>query len=119
PRPAWPSQQNFALAGKLLKLGIFVMLSAIVLSVAELTVRLVVQRVMGMVELGLFSAAWAIGVYYLNFLMVATSTEFFPRLSANFDDEHNRDHVINHQIQALCIVAAPVIIILSAFCPWI
>jgi O-antigen/teichoic acid export membrane protein len=119
PRLTLPSGLHLALAGKLLKLGVFVMLSAIVLSLSELAVRLAIQRGAGMVELGLFSAAWAIGVYYLNFLMVATSTEFFPRLSASFDDADERNGAINLQIQALCIVAAPVVIILSAFCPWI
>ena len=117
PRLAWPGKRHLALAAKLLKLGVYVMLSAIVLSVAELTVRLAIQRETNLTELGLFSAAWAIGVYYLNFLMVATSTEFFPRLSARFDQSSNRNETINHQIQALCIVAAPVVMGLSAFCP--
>jgi PST family polysaccharide transporter len=119
PRLAWPSKAHVALAGGLLKLGVFVMLSAVVLSVSELAVRLAIQHTSGVVELGLFSAAWAVGVYYLNFLMVATSTEFFPRLSASFDDVSDRNSAINRQIQALCIVAAPIVVILSAFCPWI
>jgi O-antigen/teichoic acid export membrane protein len=119
PRPTWPSKTHAALSAKLLKLGVFVMLSAIVLSISELAVRLAIQRTTGLFELGLFSAAWTIGVYYLNFLMIATSTEFFPRLSARFDHGGDRNVAINLQIQALCFVAAPVVIILSAFCPWI
>lgn len=119
PRLRWPAKAHFTIAATLLKLGVFVMLSAIALSVSELVVRLVIQRATGLFELGLFSAAWAIGVYYLNFLLVATSTEFFPRLAARFDHADDRDDAINLQIQALCLVAAPVVIVLSAFCPWI
>jgi len=114
-----PARLHFALARKLLRLGVFVMLSAIALSLSELTVRLAIQRAAGLFELGLFSAAWAIGVYYLNFLMVATYTEFFPRLSATFDQVGERNAAINMQIHVLCIVAAPMVIVLSAFCPWV
>jgi len=119
PRLRLPSRLHFALAGKLLKLGVFVMLSAIVLQLSELTVRLAVQHEAGLVALGLFSASWAIGLYYLNFLMVATYTEFFPRLSATFDQVEERNRAINTQVHALCVVAAPMVIVLSAFCPWI
>ena len=119
PPLALPSKVHAKLAGRLLQLGVFVMGSAIVLSLSELAVRLAIQRQSGAVELGLFSAAWAIGVYYLNFLMVATSTEFFPRLASRFEETDNRNAAINMQIQAMCFVAAPVVIALSAFCPLI
>jgi O-antigen/teichoic acid export membrane protein len=115
--PGTLNSRHVALAGQLLRLGVFVMLGAVALSLSELLVRLEINASLGGSELGLFSATWTIGVYYLNFLMIATSSEFFPRLASNFDDAKNRDQAINQQLLALCFVSAPVFIVLSAFAP--
>jgi len=117
--PRWvrPAAAHLATGSGMLKLGVYVMASALLLAACEFLVRLSIQRELGMVEVGLFAAAWTIGVYYLNFLMVATSTEFFPRISAGMDDLVVRDAAINLQFQSLCIASVPVVIALTAFCP--
>lgn len=117
--PRWvrPTLGHRTTAGGMLKLGVYVMASALLLSACEFIVRLAIQRELGMVEVGLFAAAWTIGVYYLNFLMVATSTEFFPRIAGGMDDKTARDAAINLQLQSLCIASVPVIIALTAFAP--
>lgn len=117
--PRWtsPTAVHFATAARMMKLGVFVMLSALTLSAAEFLVRLSIQRELGLFEVGLFSAAWTIGVYYINFLMVATSTEFFPRISSQIDDPDSLNAAINLQMQSLCIASVPMVIALTAFCP--
>lgn len=117
--PKWvrPASPHLTTGSGMLKLGVYVMLSALVLSACEFIVRFSIQREFGMVEVGLFAAAWTIGVYYLNFLMVATSTEFFPRISAGMEDTPARDAAINLQLQSLCIASVPVMVALTAFCP--
>ncbi len=117
PRLTWPNLVHFRAAIGMMKLGVFVMLSAITLSVAEFLVRISIQHELGSVEVGLFTAAWTIGVYYLNFLMVATSTEFFPRICTEMDDVESRNHSINLQLQSMAVASFPIIVALTAFCP--
>lgn len=119
PRWTWPSQAHLLISHRLVRLGVFVMLSAIALSLGEFSVRLTVQHAMGSTQVGLFAAAWTIGVYYLNFLMVATSTEFYPRLCTQIDDVESTNRAINVQLQTMAAASAPVVIASTAFGPWL
>lgn len=99
------------------KLGIFVMLSALVTAGAELAVRSTIQIQLGVDILGFFTAAWIIGSYYLNFLMTATAYDFFPRMSSGYNSEADRTESINVQIETLLLISGPIFVAITTFAP--
>jgi O-antigen/teichoic acid export membrane protein len=114
-RPA--TRTVVALSGSLLRLGVFVMLSAILLSCSEFAVRWLLQREFGLFSVGLFTAAWTLSTYYVNFLMLATSTEFFPRISRSIREKENINLMITNQLNATLLISFPIFIIAVAAAP--
>lgn len=117
PRLNRPTRETREVATRILKLGVFVMLSAFLLSVSEFGVRIIIGRGLGENAAGFFTAAWTLGVYYLNFLMVATASDFYPRISSNIKDPKFCASALDTQVYSLAIFSAPITITLVSFCP--
>lgn len=66
---------------------------------------------------GYFQAAWQVSMTYITFVLGAMSADYFPRLSNSIANNKPILGVINDQIEAALILAAPVITILISFAP--
>ena len=99
----------------MLKLGIYVLLGALTLAGSELAVRIMVYEDLGAQWLGLFTATWVIGVYYVHFLMTATSYEFYPRIVAAQGNNIELNNAIDAQIQILMLISGAIFIFFICF----
>src|SRR5690606_16187856 len=80
-------------------------------------VRVAVLRELGVEAAGLYQAAWAVGGLYLNFILQAMGTDFYPRLTAAIDDEAESNRLINEQIQVGMLLAGPGVLATLALIP--
>jgi PST family polysaccharide transporter len=103
----------------LARLGVVLMITGVMWSIAHLTVRSYIQSKLGIVALGHFQAAWTIGTTYLGVVLVALGTDFYPRLSAAIHDHDYANKLINQQTEVGLLLAAPILLIMLGLAPWI
>lgn len=114
PTDARPWQGLLSEVPRIMKLGSFVLLGSLSLAISELTVKALIKHNLDMVELGLYSATWIIGTYYVHFLMTATSYEFYPRLVSHISIPDKAKDTINSQIEVLLLVSGPIFLTILA-----
>ncbi|MDR0823968.1 MAG: O-antigen translocase [Prevotella sp.] len=93
-----------------LKLGIFIVISALVSTVSMLLVRAFITRNTDIDAAGLFQAAWTITNVYLGLILRSMGSDFFPRLSAVADKKEQVKNLVNEQSYIVLIIASPVIV---------
>lgn len=106
------NQEAFKAGTNSLKLGIYILLSSILSTVAMFLIRTYIVRSDSLESAGLFQAVWAITTVYLGLLLKSMGTDFFPRLSAIANDNFKMKTLVNEQSYITSLVATPIIIAL-------
>ena len=99
----------------LIKLGISMVFAAILGSLVEYIIRLIMLKSGDTSMVGLYNAGYAIVVTYAGLIFVAMSTDYFPRLSAVNRDTKQMMILINRQIEITLLLITPVVVILVLF----
>ena len=66
---------------------------------------------------GTYSAGYMLVTYLTNLLLSVTDSEYYPRLSAACNDMDNAHRLMNNQALAMCMIAAPVVILFMICLP--
>lgn len=103
----------------LTQLGVPFMLSALVMTVAQLAVRSLVQHRLGGDALGQFQASWSIGMIYLTFILGAMSTDYYPRLTGAIATRRAAQRMVNEQTEVALLLISPVLLAMLALAPWV
>lgn len=101
------------------RLGIALMLSALVTTLSLLAVRGLVRQQLGQEALGHFQASWSIGMTYLGFVLTAMATDYFPRLSAVIRDKEAACRMVNEQTEMALMLCGPVLLAMFGLAPWV
>lgn len=104
---------------KLFKLGSAFMIAGVAVVVGQLVARSLVQRELGVEELGHFTAAWTISMTYIGFVLGAMSTDYYPRLTAVIHDRDATNRLVNEQTEVALLLAGPVLLAMMTFAPWV
>ncbi|MBA3862324.1 MAG: O-antigen translocase [Erythrobacter sp.] len=104
--------------GILAKLGFAVMVSALAGILAQVVVRILVQRELGTDALGHFQAASTISITYLGFVLGAMAADYFPRLSAAIGEPGVAIRLVNEQTEVALLLCGPLLIGLLGVAPW-
>ncbi|WP_267419119.1 O-antigen translocase [Sphingomonas sp. GC_Shp_1] len=100
-------------------LGLAFTVAGAATTAGQLAARTLIQHEMGPFALGQFQAAWLISITYINFVLQAMTTDFYPRLSAVFDDKQEVNRVVNDQAEIALMLAAPILLGMMALAPWV
>ncbi|MFA0581959.1 oligosaccharide flippase family protein [Vibrio breoganii] len=103
----------------LVTLGYPFMFAGLLTMGCQFYVRGVIVDSIDLEHAGYFQAAWQISMTYITFVLGAMSADYFPRLSNSIANNKPILDIINDQIEAALILAAPVIITLISFAPMI
>lgn len=95
---------------KTLKLGLFIVVSAIIATLSMFIVRAFLVRETNIEVAGLFQAVWTIISVYLALILRSMGSDFFPRLSKIADDKAKIKQLVNEQTYIVLIIASPIII---------
>jgi PST family polysaccharide transporter len=104
-------------AGNLLRLGLAFMASGLMMLGAAYLVRLILIRQSGLIEAGLYQAAWTLGGMYVGFVLQAMGTDFYPRLVAAVSDNKECNRLVNEQAQVSMLLAAVGVTATLTFAP--
>lgn len=103
----------------LARLGFVVMWSGVALNGGFLIIRTVVQDQLGLDALGVFQSAWMISMIYVGLVLGAMGTDYYPRISAAFQNRRQINRLINRQTEVALLLTGPVFLLVLLFAPWI
>jgi len=95
---------------KTLKLGVFIVLSAIVSTVSMFIIRAYITREMNIETAGLFQSVWTITNIYLALILRSMGSDFFPRLSKIAHRSDKIKQLVNEQTYIVLVIASPIVV---------
>jgi antigen flippase len=101
----------------LLKLGLVFMASGLMLLGTGYLIRVIILRKLGLEAAGHFQAAWALGSYYVAFILQAMGADFYPRLTAVASNNVECNRLVNEQAEVSLLLAGPGVIATLTFAP--
>jgi antigen flippase len=101
----------------LLRLGLVLMVSGIVMMGSAYAVRLILLNILGFEAAGLYQAAWTVGGLYVEFILQAMGADFYPRLTASANDHEACTDMVNDQARIGVLLAGPGALATLAFAP--
>lgn len=104
PHSLWPHWRLFA------TLGMALMLGQLLANGSQLAARALIQQRLGLTELGLFQAAWAISTTYLGIVLQAMSADYYPRLSEAIREPRTAVRIVKEQTEVALFLGAPIIL---------
>ena len=103
----------------MISLGTALTAASLAVLFGQLAIRVVVQRSMDLLAVGLFQASFAISVNYVGLALGALSTDYYPRLVPHIHEPSTVRHLINGQAFVSLLIAAPLIVMAIGFAPWL
>lgn len=103
----------------LLKLGFAFLSSGLMMSGTAYIIRMMIVREIGIDAAGLYLSAWTMGGLYIEIILQAMGTDFYPRLTASAHDNVECNRLVNEQAHVGMLLAIPGIIATLTFAPLI
>jgi len=94
----------------LLKLGLAFMISSLITLGVAYAIRVTILHRIGFEATGLYQSAWTLGGLYVGFILQAMGADFYPRLTANAEDDGVCNRLVNEQAQVGLLLAGPGVI---------
>ena len=111
-RVSW--KDSFLLAGSILGLGLAFMWTAIMRSLTEYGTRWLIINKIDFISVGIFFAAYRLSGMFLNFVLGAMGTDFYPNLTAASDDHEAMRGLVNQQTEVGLLLALPGLLVTLA-----
>lgn len=113
------NKEIFSGGKSMIKLGFSLSFISLLSVISAYVLQIVISNKGGVVEVGLFSAGFAIINSYVGLVFTAMSTDYFPRLATIcMDNDKVRTIVIQQAVIAILIIT-PIIVLFLVFAPYI
>jgi len=103
----------------LIRLGGAFMIAGAAFLIAQLLIRSMVQKELGPVALGEFTASWMISMTYIGFVLGAMATDYYPRLTGIIKDHPAVNRLVNEQTEIALLFSGPILIAMMTLAPWV
>lgn len=103
----------------MLTLGFFISVSGLLTAISSYLIRIFIVRFGSQIDLGLFTAGFAIVNSYVGLIFTAMATDYFPRLSSVSKDRVSCNKIINQQGEISILIITPIMIFFLIFINWI
>lgn len=99
----------------LIWLGSALMIGALIGYGTSLLIRILIARSMGLESVGIYQASSIFSSLYVSILFKAMATDFYPRLSAAYDNSKRSSKLVNDQIETGLLLALPGVLLTLTF----
>ncbi|UMB55471.1 O-antigen translocase [Lutibacter sp. A64] len=100
-------------------LGFMISLSGLLTVAFSYAVRVYINKVGGLEDVGLYGAGFAIITTYVGLVFSAMATDYYPRLSGVSYDNNKANQLINQQAEIGILILAPILTIFIIFINWV
>lgn len=104
-------------AGRLLRLGIPLMLAGLMSALSGYIIRILLIRQVGLEGVGIYLAAFTFSGILVNFVLQAMGTDYYPRLTGVAHDDKLVDESVNSQTEIALLLAVPGLAATIVFAP--
>lgn len=101
----------------MIKMGVALMYLSIMSIVSEFGLRAFIIRVDGIEQVGLFQAGSTIVLSYFGVIVTALTTDYYPRISAIYNNNKLLSKELNTQIDVSLLIMGPMVVFVIAFAP--
>ncbi|MCA0932655.1 oligosaccharide flippase family protein [Lutimonas saemankumensis] len=102
----------------MISMGVVLSLSGVLTIIEAYLVRIYISSVGDVIDVGLFSAGFAIIGTYTGMILNSMATDYYPRLSEVIDDNTNMKDTVNKQAEIAVLLLAPLLTIFLIFIDW-
>lgn len=117
PKPSW--KESFARSKSLIYLGSALVASSVFTGLTTWGIQVLVSRQFGIAGLGIYSAAFSLSGLFVQFVLVAMGSDFYPRLVGHSHNNEEMARLINEQTEVGVLLALPGLIGTLALAPWL
>jgi len=103
----------------LVTLGLAFMWSGLLIAMVGYTTRALISREIGLVAVGVFTAAFGLSGMVVNFILGAMGADFYPSLTAVSHDHQKMGDLVNQQTEIGVLLATPCLLATLALAPWV
>jgi enterobacterial common antigen flippase len=111
--------QTFSEIGGMLKLGAVMMWTGLMGSAASYICIILITEQINLQAVGIYSAAFSLSGMFVNFVLGAMSTDYYPRLTALCGDKEEMNRLVNEQTEVGILLAVPGLLAMLLMAPWI
>jgi len=110
--------ESFRVAGGMVKLGLSLMLSMLLVSGVAYATRTLIAADISLVAVGIYGAAFNLSGLLVNFILQAMGADYYPSLTAVNQEHTKMRDLVNQQTEVGLLLALPAILAVIAFAPW-
>jgi len=110
---------SFQEASGMMKLGVAMMWTGLVTGLVTYATVVMITDQFDLQSVGLYSAAFALSGMFVNFVLQAMGTDFFPRLTSVSHDKDAMNRLVNEQTEIGILLVTPGILAMLILAPWI
>ena len=103
---------------QMIYLGFIISFSNLITIGASYIVRVFISNISGVVQVGLYTAGFAIISNYVSLILTSMGTDYFPRLSAVAKNNEQCKNMINKQGEVILLILAPILILFILLVNW-
>lgn len=103
----------------MMMMGLMLSLSGIMVLGESYAIRIFINNIGGVEEVGLYNAGIALISTYVGLLFTAMETDYYPRLSAVAEDDEKANLLVNQQTEIALLILAPVLVGFLIFIDWV
>jgi PST family polysaccharide transporter len=111
--------QSFNTAGGMVKLGLVMMWTGLLSSVAAYATVKMITTSISLPAVGIYSAAFALSGMFVNFVLGAMGADYYPRLTGVNHDKAAVNRLVNEQTEIGLLLAVPGLLATLSLAPWV
>lgn len=112
-----PFFQTIKEGKSIVQLGTLMTLSGIITQATTYLIILIINKFGGQEEVGLYNASFAITSQLVNMVFTAMASDYYPRLSAIYENNDQIRITVNQQAEIAILILSPFIVLLIGFMP--
>lgn len=93
-----------------IRLGMAFVIAGVMGSGVEFVIRAFINHTSSLREVGLYNAAYAMTLTYAGLIFTSMETDYFPRLSALWNNKVERSITVNRQIEVSLLLVSPLLV---------
>ncbi|SEO50167.1 Membrane protein involved in the export of O-antigen and teichoic acid [Flavobacterium sp. CF108] len=102
----------------MLRMGFLISFSSIILLIVGYIVRIYINKIGGIKDVGLYTAGFAIINTYVGMVFTAMASDYYPRLASVSDDNIKTKKTINEQAEIAILILSPILVVFLVFIHW-
>lgn len=119
PKVSMSWMESFKAAGGMAKMGLVFMWNGLLLVIVAYLTRTLIAQEIDFAAVGIFSAAFALSGMFINFVLSAMGTDYYPSLTAINTDHKKMRNLVNQQTEIGLLLGVPALLATLAFAPWV